>query len=171
MQDAKGIKSKIGKRSRRKGKSFEREMAKYFTKWTGVKWETTRNSGRTDLKGDIYPVDYPDFPMVVECKHRKAYTVHAMILPLITFRKAMSELLAKWFYSTPKESLLFIIVKNETGLWVTIRQKIQFGDKFNVEPGMAFTDGCFKWYELRNLHTDDFAGMQFGRMVESSSGS
>lgn len=100
--------SQVGKFSRRKGKSFERWCARYFTQWTGLKWETTRNSGRTDLKGDIYCLSRPDLPLVVECKHRKEYSVHAMLKPTEAFTKMVRR------YG----SLTMIIVKNETGIWV-----------------------------------------------------
>ena len=94
--------------SRRKGKSFECWCARYFTQWTGLKWETTRNSGRTDLKGDIYCVSCPDLPLIVECKHRKEYSVHAMLKPTEAFTKMVRR------YGP----LTMVIIKNETGIWV-----------------------------------------------------
>ena len=94
--------------SRRKGKSFECWCARYFTQWTGLEWQTTRNSGRTDLKGDIYCVSRPDLLLIVECKHRKEYSVHAMLKPTEAFTKMVRR------YSP----LTMIIIKNETGIWV-----------------------------------------------------
>lgn len=108
--------SQVGKMSRRKGKSFERWCARYFTQWTGLKWETTRNSGRTDLKGDIYCLSRPDLPLVVECKHDKRYSVHAMLKPT----KAFADLISKHKnrYEQNKYKVKFImLIKNETSVW------------------------------------------------------
>ena len=111
---AKRTHSQIGKHSRRKGKAFECQMARYFTAWTGTKWETTRNSGRTDLNGDIYAVEYPDMKMVIECKHRASYTVHAMLKPTKAFTDMIKETLAK----IRDDQYVVFIIKNETGIWM-----------------------------------------------------
>jgi hypothetical protein len=63
--------SKIGRRSRRKGKRFECEVAAVLREWSGWRWDTTRNSGRTDLKGDVYAVLHGDRSPLIECKNRK----------------------------------------------------------------------------------------------------
>jgi len=73
--------SQIGRGSRCKGKRFEVWCANYFTQITGLKWESTRNSGRTDLKGDVYCVSRPDLALVIECKFDRRYSVHAMLKP------------------------------------------------------------------------------------------
>jgi len=62
--------SSVGRKSRRKGKAFEQEVARYLTAVSGEKFTSTRNSGRTDLKGDIYCMSTPS-RWVVECKDRK----------------------------------------------------------------------------------------------------
>ena len=111
--------SRIGKRSRRKGKSFEQWCARFFRKWFEGKWETTRNSGRTDLHGDIYRLDAPDMPFVVECKHDKKYTIKAMAKPT----EAIKQLVRK--YRRRQMNLgwdwtLLLVVKNEAGVWVAM---------------------------------------------------
>ena len=100
--------SQIGRMSRRKGKSFENWVARYFSKWTNLEWRTTRNSGRTDLKGDIYCVSRPELQLVVECKNDKKYSVHAMLKPTKAFKDLFKKY-ALWNH--------IIIVKNETGVW------------------------------------------------------
>lgn len=71
--------SAIGRRSRAKGKRFERRVAALLREWTGADWQTTRNSGRTDLKGDVYVPDCPEADgILVECKDRKAWTLKAV---------------------------------------------------------------------------------------------
>jgi hypothetical protein len=102
--------------SRRKGKSFERWCASYFTNLTGLKWETTRNSGRTDLPGDIYCVDRPDLPVFVECKFRSAYTAHAMLKPTKAFSDMVKNNFIKLQYKYGYDYII-IIVKNDTGVW------------------------------------------------------
>ncbi len=110
--------SQVGKFSRSKGKRFERQMARYFTKWTGLNWQTTRNSGRTDLKGDIYCLDFPDAPIVVECKDRKTYTVHAMLKPTKAFRDMVLQTILR----AVEVEYTLILVKNETATWVALAQ-------------------------------------------------
>ena len=61
--------SKVGRRSRRKGKKFEQLVARSLSEATGRRFTSTRNSGRTDLKGDVYDVDNPS-GSVIECKDR-----------------------------------------------------------------------------------------------------
>ena len=111
--------SRIGRLSRRKGKAFECLMARYFTKVTGEKWSSTRNSGRTDLKGDIYNTECPDLNLVVECKHDKNYSVHAMLLPTKAFSNMIDEVKNK----CPKNHWLMIIIKNDTGIWMSLLQR------------------------------------------------
>ncbi len=46
-------------------------MARFLSEATEVSWTSTRNSGRTDLKGDVYPKDSKELPhSIVECKDR-----------------------------------------------------------------------------------------------------
>lgn len=118
---SKRTQSQVGKMSRRKGKSFERWVARYFTQWTGLKWETTRNSGRTDLKGDIYCVSKPDLPLVVECKDDKRYSVHAMLKPTKAWTDMIKEVSRR--SSVPGMDALIFIVKNETGIWFNYRER------------------------------------------------
>ena len=159
--------SQVGKMSRRKGKQFEREIAKFFTEWTDVKWETTRNSGRTDLIGDIYMPSKPLFPMVVECKHRRNFTVHAMIKPTKAFQDMLDAVQAKWL-NEAKRSILVIIIKNETGVWATARASSSSHKKITFEtigrPGTVIIAGMYRWYELKDLYTDDYCGIRFKKM-------
>ena len=148
--------SQVGKMSRRKGKAFECFCARYFTAWTGTKWETTRNSGRTDLKGDIYCVEHPDMNMVIECKHRKAYIVHAMLKPTKAFEDMIDESLAKLRGS----QYLIFIVKNETGVWMSNTYVTKNGIKKlsgNMPDPlcMGILSGCYEWYKIQD-YCDDF---------------
>lgn len=61
--------SKVGRRSRRKGKRFEQSVARYLSRVSGHVFTSTRNSGRTDLKGDVYSTSCT-LPVVIECKDR-----------------------------------------------------------------------------------------------------
>ena len=70
--------SKVGRKSRRKGKKYETMIAGCLRECTGLNWQTTRNSGRTDLKGDLYCLDRADF-VVVECKDRESFQPLAML--------------------------------------------------------------------------------------------
>lgn len=61
--------SEVGRRSRRKGKAFEQLVARHLSEVSGHQFTSTRNSGRTDLKGDVYSPRYADL-LVIECKDR-----------------------------------------------------------------------------------------------------
>ena len=127
---AKRTASQIGRMSRRKGKSFECRMARYFTKWTGEKWESTRNSGRTDLKGDIYCVDKPNLRFDVECKDDKKYTTHAMTVPT----KAWKDLIKKYIFKNRRPTML--LVNNDAGVWFTYEYE------FMVKIGAVAVQTC-----------------------------
>ena len=155
--------SQVGRASRRKGKSFERWCARYFTQWTGLKWETTRNSGRTDLKGDIYCVSRPDLPLIVECKFDKKYSVHAMLKPTVEFVK-MFKKKSKIFSTDPTIKIMFII-KNDTGIW--IRTDIKFIAANRVNDGL-FTVDTGLWVRLQHITKAEIDGVIFdARRMES----
>lgn len=136
--------SQVGKFSRRKGKSFERWCARYFTQWTGLKWETTRNSGRTDLKGDIYCLSRPDLPLVVECKNDKRYSVHAMLKPT----KAFTDMINKTIEKSPYDPMF--IIKNETGIWIPDNYKKEVLD---LRKDVIVTRGFGIFIRLQHLDT------------------
>ena len=142
--------SQIGKLSRRKGKSFECWCARYFTQWTGLEWQTTRNSGRTDLKGDIYCLSRPDLPLIVECKHRKEYSVHAMLKPTKAFADMVHSIINKGLF-------VIIIVKNETGVW------FRCSSWGYVESADAIvSSGSGIWTRLQHIrHTFEVNGVTF----------
>lgn len=159
--------SQTGKMSRRKGKAFECWCARYFTAWTGIKWETTRNSGRTDLKGDIYCLEFPYISLVIECKHRKAYSVHAMLKPTKAFEDMINESRSKLLQG----QFLVFIVKNETGVWMSNSLMIhgkKIGLRFRAEDratGMRCCKGTtwFKIQDYESNHPQDFEGIHFGK--------
>jgi hypothetical protein len=70
--------SKIGRKSRVKGKVYERDIAAMLREITGLDWQTTRNSGRTDLKGDVYCLNATS-TAVIECKDRVGFQPLCML--------------------------------------------------------------------------------------------
>jgi len=136
--------SQVGRSSRRKGKAFECWCARYFTQWTGLKWESTRNSGRTDLKGDIYAVSRPDLPLIVECKNDKRYSTVA----IIRNNKAIIDLVHKYYGR-------MLIVKNDAGVWVLDNDHLVIPIIDNI---------CFggnKWFQLADLTSFEIDGVIF----------
>ncbi len=81
--------SAVGRKSRRKGKRFEQEVARFMTSVTGMEFTSTRNSGRTDLKGDVYAISDP-YRFVVECKDRRM-TVKSLMLGLSWLDQAIEK--------------------------------------------------------------------------------
>lgn len=126
--------SAIGRRSRRKGKAFECWCARFFYKWFEGKWQSTRNSGRTDLKGDIYCVDYPLSDLVVECKHDKKYNVMSMLRPTEAFKHLIRK------YRRRQVNIgwgctLLLIVKNKAGVWLAV-----VSNKYNLNEVLVSRD-------------------------------
>ncbi|MCK5612609.1 hypothetical protein KAR91_62635 [Candidatus Pacearchaeota archaeon] len=157
--------SETGKMSRRKGKAFECFCARYFTAWTGLDWQTTRNSGRTDILGDIYCVARPDMNMVIECKHRKAYSVHAMLKPTKAFEDMIEESRTK----LSGDQYLVFIVKNETGIWMSetlvgkrdLTYTTWFGSRYGSP--LIQTDGI-SWHKIQDFESINtiIEGVHFG---------
>lgn len=112
--------SKTGRRSRRKGKRFECQIARLLTEWTGGKWETTRNSGRTDLKGDVYcPGNRAYDSVLVECKDRKTFTVAAMVKGLKSVENQLEGIYQRYLDNYPKPcNRLLIFIKTDAGVFV-----------------------------------------------------
>jgi len=110
--------SKIGKHSRRKGKKFEQDIARMLRLGMGENWQTTRNSGRTDIKGDIYCSKYPF--IMIECKHRKSFSLRSMVQKNGLFQKAVIYIIDEFNKFFTNSSILIIFLKNETGLWVMV---------------------------------------------------
>ncbi len=113
--------SKTGRKSRRKGKRFECEVARLLTEWTDDKWETTRNSGRTDLKGDVYcPGKRKYDSVLVECKDRKTFTVVAMVKGLKSMENQLQGIDQRYLDNYPEPcNRLLIFVKTDAGVFVS----------------------------------------------------
>jgi len=159
--------SQTGKMSRRKGKAFECFCARYFTAWTNTKWESTRNSGRTDLSGDVYCVEKPYLSLIIECKNRKAYSVHAMLKPTKAFMDMIDECCGK----ISNNQFIIFIIKNETGIWMSspmTNKGVVINIKFKLTHN-AVGIRCYKntkWYKIQDYesnHPIDFEGIHFGK--------
>lgn len=77
-----------GSGAHKKGSNFERDVAKEFTKWSGVKFNRTFASGAqgdkfsSDVRvtGDLFaPVDY-NFPFSVECKFHDDFNLRNVFI-------------------------------------------------------------------------------------------
>jgi len=111
--------SKVGKRSRRKGKRFEQQISRFLSECTAAIFTSTRNSGRTDLPGDVYCVDerYED-KFVHECKHRESMSAHHMLMGNKAYSDEMDKVEYDFASRGQKYEGLIIWRKDEIGLWV-----------------------------------------------------
>lgn len=116
--------SRVGRKSRRKGKSHEREIARVLRKSTSCEWLTTRNSGRTDLGGDVYSPGGMCDNVMFECKHRKSWKMSDMVLGNSEYVHELTKVLCDWG-ARPEYVALVVIIKNDVGMWVmaTARDK------------------------------------------------
>lgn len=137
--------SAIGRRSRRKGKAFECAFARKMTELTGMKWESTRNSGRTDLKGDIYCPDSPDLPVVIECKHRNEYRLEHLFNPTASLQTAIDKNLRD---AADKGATAIIAVKTKIGVFIRIDGSRV---RVNGKPIILKKDGRVLWIEVDGL--------------------
>lgn len=148
--------SKVGKKSRRKGKSFECEVAKLFRTWFGHKWETSRNSGRTDIPGDIYCVDRPT-RIMVECKHRANWSLRDIIRNNAGFRNNFFQVVDTFHTRNSAETypILWIFRKDEYGLWVHQTgqsDQWEFGLVFEHDVKLVAESGA--WHLIKGLRKD-----------------
>lgn len=108
--------SKVGRRSRRKGKAHECEIARVLRRASACEWQTVRNSGRTDLAGDVYsPGGFCDHVMI-ECKHRETFELAAMVQGHAAYVQEMVKVVCEDWGRRPQH-VLVVFVKNSLGLW------------------------------------------------------
>jgi len=86
--------------------------------------------------------------------------------------RMISDVLKKWLNDLDDDSDIMIIVKNETGIWATVRRKVsskrinKLFETRNQNIRMFSVSGI-TWYELSTFYTDDYAGLKFKNMEES----
>jgi len=157
--------SKIGRKSRRKGKAYECVIARWLTEVTGWCWQSTRNSGRTDLKGDVYCVGeigggVPRFAgtpydrVMVECKHRMSWSVAAMIKGNKTYTDGVDEIVAKYLVTGEQYDIMVIFVKSDLGQWVHVTLGNNDRQKIDGEI-MLFVGGRW-WTRLPDMDVERF---------------
>lgn len=81
--------SNIGRRSKRKGKAYEARVAELFTKFTGISFRRTPNSGGYNKSGGVVIADHlfsgdiicdnPNFIFNVEAKNRENLSLPALL--------------------------------------------------------------------------------------------
>ena len=73
--------SKVGRKSKRKGSRYEREMAKLFSDWYGEELIRVPASGgmRSLTRSDLSCRNPDYFPFVIECKHREDINFESII--------------------------------------------------------------------------------------------
>jgi len=110
--------SQVGKKSRRKGKRFECQIAILMREITGHDWQTVRNSGRTDIKGDVYCPESNIQAVHIECKHNSYFSISHLIKPVAGTRQQLEKIQNEAIDS--KSELSMIFVKNLTGIWLML---------------------------------------------------
>lgn len=120
--------SKIGKASRAKGKVFERIVRRWLAQvWPGGEWLTTRNSGRTDIKGDVFNADHD---IMVECKDRKTWTKERLWMGQM--QNEINEILDEWLEDSPNLQLI-IVFRESKFVWVTGFWRLKPSDNFKTD--------------------------------------
>lgn len=132
-----------------KGNVFERKIAKIMTEWTGIKFERVPASGGLHWKkdnrvyGDIVCND-PEFPLVIECKNRQAWSMDALITGSAEVKKWWQQVKGDAEATGKKPVVIF--TRNQRPVYVMVYQR-QFdnlfmrdgiGDHFKMN---AFVDG------------------------------
>jgi Holliday junction resolvase len=131
--------SKIGRKSRRKGKSFECQLARILTANTGVEWITSRNSGRTDVPHDVFcPKHFPHKGRwVIEAKHRKNLT----FTDVIKRNKSYLDFIAEM---GGKEWAVLVFRKDQYGIWAGTNGQPRFLTEM-FDHDVALKDKDFTW--------------------------
>ena len=110
--------SSVGRASKDKGKRFERAIAALLSDVSGEDWQRSRNSGRTDIPGDVYRVDEPSYPVVVECKNRVSWSLKDRIKANAAYHKNLQEVLNTANLLDSRFRVLNVLCKDEAGVWV-----------------------------------------------------
>jgi hypothetical protein len=77
--------SKVGKSNSRRGKTFERRVAKLLTEWSGTEFRRRRVEGRDstivdrESTSDVIPASY-DIPFSIEAKCGAGFTMNSMLM-------------------------------------------------------------------------------------------
>jgi hypothetical protein len=81
--------AKVGRKAKRKGKTYERRCAKLLTEWTGVNFRKTPGSGGFNKQGGVVIreelfcgdliCDRSDFKFCVEAKNRQEFNFNAIL--------------------------------------------------------------------------------------------
>lgn len=135
-----------------KGKTFERETAKYLSNLSASPWKRTPNSGGlassankdySTFQGDLYSQSFKD--LVVECKHWRFLTISDLFNTKSDFFKAIRQAETE---SNGKEWLLFIKANNHGTLLVhklfMEPQTHSMLEKVNSKGFMTITTGLLK---------------------------
>ena len=102
MSKTKVDRSKVGKRSKRKGKTYERRCAKILKEFTGVDFRSTPASGGFNKQGGVsireelfcgdLISDSPNFRYCVEAKNREEFSFTALL------KSPETAAFTKWWY-------------------------------------------------------------------------
>lgn len=94
--------SKIGKKSKRKGKTYERRCAKILIDYTGINFRSTPASGGFNKQGGVtireelfcgdLICDNPNFRFCVEAKNRQEFSITALL------KNPETAAFSKWWY-------------------------------------------------------------------------
>ena len=75
----------IGKSNVRRGKAYERRVAKLLSDWSGCEFRRRRVEGRDrstleiDSASDVIPINSPNFPFSIEAKCGTGFSLHAVL--------------------------------------------------------------------------------------------
>ena len=114
--------SKVGKRSRNKGASFERQISKVFSEWLGCKVRRTPMSGayggEWNLGGDLmFDIEVPWY---VELKNRESWRLEQLLNP------EPCGPIVKWLDSTWEEASkegkvpMVVFTRNRVGTYILL---------------------------------------------------
>ncbi len=106
-------KSVTGKKAKAAGNYFERKVAKFFEKHTGLRWKKTPASGAFTIPGDIFCLDLTSQPFVVECKNREEIKLKSIFL---NPERTLTDKKTKELLINDDQLLVF----NEYGLLISI---------------------------------------------------
>ena len=62
---------KTGQAAKRKGNGYEHLVARFISKLTKLTWKKTPRSGGLHIAGDVFCLNLPTQPFVIECKNRE----------------------------------------------------------------------------------------------------
>ena len=157
-----------GKKARLKGSTFERQIAKDISSWTGMHFTRTPMSGGWSKTGDVTPKK-PEhmvkFPFNIECKNQNVFCTNIIIKMVES--GSMPKILKKWWKQCSDDAKkskripILIMSNSRQPIWVMLTAK-----HFKAMGLMKYSSIVVRFEGFRLLLWSDFLNTEFKSILK-----